>query len=144
MKVCGTVAYCAPEIFFGVIGFDTKEIFKYTDKCDIYSAGIIMWEFMARIMTGAYQRPYAEFPQLKFDFQIVTQVSEKKLRPSVPAEAPSDLVDLIHLAWNADPQLRPSVDVVREKLLAIKGIYLKNNQSWDQLVRITKTPSQLL
>ncbi len=77
MKVVGTVAYSAPEVFTGAINVGG---FNYTTKCDVYSIAMILWEIMMRTMSGKYQRPYSEYKQLTFDFQILTQASEKKLR----------------------------------------------------------------
>lgn len=42
-KLCGTFSYIAPELYYGK---------TYTDKCDIYSIGIILWEIAVRIFKG--------------------------------------------------------------------------------------------
>lgn len=41
----GTVEYCAPEVLRGE---------PYTEKCDIWSYGVVLWELFNR------QRPYAD------------------------------------------------------------------------------------
>ena len=41
-------------------------------------------------MTGTHQIPYAEFPALKFDFQILMKASAG-LRPSIPDPLPDEV-----------------------------------------------------
>lgn len=84
----------APELFFGGG--------SYSPKCDIYSLAIVLWELVVRTMIGSYQRPYSEYSNLKFDFQIVTHVTEENFRPSFPPPCPESLKALITRAWAAD------------------------------------------
>ncbi len=42
-RLCGTYSYLAPEIFFGS---------RYTDKADVFSMGIILWEIAYRVIHG--------------------------------------------------------------------------------------------
>ncbi len=42
-RLCGTYSYLAPEIFFGQ---------RYTDKADVFSMGIILWEIAYRVIHG--------------------------------------------------------------------------------------------
>ncbi len=40
----------------------------------IYSLSIVIWEMVARIVTGVYSRPFSEYQHLSVDFQIIIQV----------------------------------------------------------------------
>ena len=40
----GTYAYLAPELFSGST--------TYTEKCDIFSCGIILWEIFSTVIRG--------------------------------------------------------------------------------------------
>jgi serine/threonine protein kinase len=68
-RLCGTYSYLAPEIFLGGI---------FTEKADIFSMGIIIWEIVVTMLKRKYELPYIEeHPELKMDFQIAVAVAEK-------------------------------------------------------------------
>eukprot|EP00027_Filamoeba_sp_ATCC50430_P004138 CAMPEP_0168542068 /NCGR_PEP_ID=MMETSP0413-20121227/1149_1 /TAXON_ID=136452 /ORGANISM="Filamoeba nolandi, Strain NC-AS-23-1" /LENGTH=703 /DNA_ID=CAMNT_0008571917 /DNA_START=186 /DNA_END=2294 /DNA_ORIENTATION=- len=118
MKVCGTIAYADPQLFF-LAG-------PYTTKCDIYSLAMVIWELIARTLAGVYCRPYEEYPDLKFDFQIITQVHEKKVRPTLPAHTPKELSSIVFEGWDHDRNKRPDVGELIKRLEAAKEVYKKN------------------
>ena len=97
-NMCGTMTHCAPEIFSGEV---------FTTKSDIYSMGMILWELCNRVATGSYSPPYAEFPNIVLDIQIIAQAATKNLRPTIPAGVPSALAGLIARCWDKDPAARP-------------------------------------
>jgi serine/threonine protein kinase len=72
----GTLLYCAPEVFQGM---------PYERSFDIYSFGIVLWEVVRRITSGVYARPYSDYSnELRFDFQLVIQITQNNLRPQIP------------------------------------------------------------
>lgn len=46
MNMVGTIGWTAPELIDGK--------YKYNDKCDIYSVGVIFWELAVRIVRGRH------------------------------------------------------------------------------------------
>eukprot|EP01133_Synstelium_polycarpum_P007314 gene7314-8512_t len=121
----GTMAYCAPELYSGV---------SYSSKSDVYSLGIVLWEITNRCITGKYQRPYGDFPEISFDFQIVILTSKQGIRPTMPPLVPEQLEDLIRRCWHQDPEERPTCQQV---LLAIESLYddySNNTDSWNRLI----------
>ncbi len=58
-----------------------------------------------RCMMGGYQKPFGEF-NFAMEIQILPQVSENELRPSVPAGCPSSISELIRSCWQKEPDLR--------------------------------------
>jgi serine/threonine protein kinase len=50
----GTATHMAPEVFPNEDG----SIQPYTDRGDIYSAGIVFWELATRCVSGAYAKPW--------------------------------------------------------------------------------------
>ena len=79
----------APEVIRG------KE---YTEKADVFSFGIILWEIATR------QPPYRNLTAV----QVGMQVAHNRLRPSIPRNTPSEFADLMRECWDQDPKSRPS------------------------------------
>jgi serine/threonine protein kinase len=123
-KLCGTFAYCAPEIFGG---------FSFTTKSDVYSMGIVLWELITRVMKGYYEQPFSEYKQLHFDFQILVQAASG-LRPTLPKATPQPLVDLFKACTEGKPELRPSAAEVVERLQNIRNSYRENPATWDEVI----------
>lgn len=120
-RLCGTFAYCAPEVFNGE---------KSTEKSDVFSMGIVVWELIKTIMQydffacpsllfsqlfrRKYEMPYAEYG-LTYDFQIIVQTANG-LRPSIPDGAPMDLVKIFQACVDPVPAKRPDATQVAAML----------------------------
>ncbi|GAM28453.1 hypothetical protein SAMD00019534_116290, partial [Acytostelium subglobosum LB1] len=111
----GTMAYTAPEIYDGML-FNTKS--------DVYSLGVIMWELVQRCITGAYQRPFHDYP-ISMDIQIIILTSKNKVRPKLHEGCPERLKNLITNCWDQDPNTRPTTSDLLSELNAIKKQVMK-------------------
>lgn len=49
----------------------------YKPKCDIYGMAVVLWEMVIRIIKGQYSRPFSEYQNLKFDFQVISRLFPK-------------------------------------------------------------------
>ncbi len=78
----------------------------YSRKTDVYSFSMTIIEVLTRKM------PYGEMDPL----QVAIAVSRDGLRPSIPANCPADLADLLQQCWNHDPAKRPEFAQVFEQL----------------------------
>eukprot|EP00186_Timspurckia_oligopyrenoides_P000180 CAMPEP_0182445108 /NCGR_PEP_ID=MMETSP1172-20130603/3349_1 /TAXON_ID=708627 /ORGANISM="Timspurckia oligopyrenoides, Strain CCMP3278" /LENGTH=1157 /DNA_ID=CAMNT_0024640817 /DNA_START=148 /DNA_END=3621 /DNA_ORIENTATION=+ len=89
----GTYQYMAPE----VIANDAA-----TEKSDVYSFAILLWEIMAR-----------KLPYLGMDPQMVAQnVLSNHLRPPIMPFFPQPMAVLMNACWHYEPSKRPSfVDI---------------------------------
>eukprot|EP01125_Pyxidicula_operculata_P011747 TRINITY_DN3849_c0_g1_i3.p1 TRINITY_DN3849_c0_g1~~TRINITY_DN3849_c0_g1_i3.p1 ORF type:complete len:674 (+),score=195.78 TRINITY_DN3849_c0_g1_i3:382-2403(+) len=125
----GTYAYIAPEVY---------EAKKYIKQSDVYSIGIMMWEFVQRCLKGVYSAPYSEYSFIKIEVTILLQAATKKLRPTVPENCPESLMNLIHEAWKQEKEERPDCDQLLEKLQVIRQEYLEKKDSWDSLLAVKK------
>ncbi len=103
-KVCGVLPYIAPEVIKG----------KYTKAADIYSFGMVMY-FVA---TG--RMPFNDYHSGSCDFIFDICRENNPLRPEVnEQEAPKFYVDLMKRCWNSDPEKRPKIIEIKEKIRLI-------------------------
>eukprot|EP00118_Oscarella_pearsei_P019177 m.202262 g.202262 ORF g.202262 m.202262 type:complete len:616 (+) comp39608_c0_seq19:20-1867(+) len=92
----GSAAWMAPEVFEGN---------NYTEKCDVYSFGIILWEVTAR------KKPFDDIGGPAF--RIMWAVHQGQRPPPIES-MPASLENLMKLCWHKDPQQRPSFNEVAE------------------------------
>jgi len=129
----GTWQWLAPE----VIDIDTEE---FTEKADVYSFGIIMWEIMSR------EFPFQEFKQFQKFMgkdsdgkdhyilkarEIKQAIIDDGLRPTVPDGTPDDFAQLMQECWRKSPTERPPFTDIYDRLAAMaiqKGIDITQNQ----------------
>jgi len=115
-KLRGTYAYTAPEMYYSK---------NYTAKSDVYSLGIVLWEVATCLINGKLQRPYSEYPDIKYDYQIIYQVAQQCRRPTISALCPKPVQELIEHCWSQEPQDRPTAAGVIDSLKALKKVYNK-------------------
>ena len=94
-KLRGTFQWMAPEVI-------TNE--DYTEKADVYSFGIILWEFWSK------EPPYKGIKAKEVGIKVK---NNKNFRPTIPDEVPQDIAELIKCCWDADPEKRPTfLDII--------------------------------
>ena len=120
-KLRGTYTYCAPEIYNGQ---------PFTEKSDVFSIGVILWEMVVRVIKGRYERPYSEFPELEYDFQIIVQTARGK-RCTIPPTTPPTLTKVIQQCWHSDPNARPTAHELVSILQNLQREYKANEETWN-------------
>lgn len=93
----GTPLYMAPEVML-------KE--PITEKADIFSFAIVMWEIFTR------SQAYGEFK----DFRTFKQATISGNRPQIPDHWPEGLKSLISKCWDATPSNRPTFEQIVRSL----------------------------
>ena len=89
----GTPLWMAPEVFSSN---------KYTEKCDVFSFGIILWEVLTRrIPYEGVREPVA----------VLWAICNNK-RPPMIRKCPKILRDLMQNSWNPKASDRPSMSEV--------------------------------
>jgi len=96
----GSPSYAAPEL-------PTE---SHTEKVDVYSFAIIMWELYTR------ERPWSN---VSYAWQISDLVA-KGVRPSIPPNSP--LENLIRSCWDLNPDIRPSFAEIHAQLEKLKSM----------------------
>jgi ABC-type phosphate transport system substrate-binding protein len=123
MTVCGSTHTCAPEIL-------SKQ--RYTEKADVYSFGIMLWEIVTR----------KELYKEKTVFEVMAQVVHQDLRPSLDAvfqdeTVPKAIIELMVKCWDKNPNVRPTfgeivytLENVLKRPNVIPGPDLSENKGW--------------
>lgn len=97
---CGTPSTMAPEIV-------RQE--AYSEKADVFSFAIILWELLTR------SEPYAGQDGLALAYAVAND----GLRPPIPAYCPAEWAALMVRSWDDDPAVRPSFDELQRELLRL-------------------------
>ena len=121
-KCRGTYAYIAPEVY---------NCETFTTKSDVYSLAIILWELIYRTINGKYLRPFQEFKNIQFDFQVLIQACRNKLRPTLPPTTPPPLEQLVKKCWHEDRDSRFESWELLATLKALQEDYRANPAQWD-------------
>jgi serine/threonine protein kinase len=93
----GTYQWMAPEVIQGQ---------DYSEKADVYSFGIILWELATR------KPPFRELNGL----QVSQEVVKNNLRPPLPKRCPEPFVKLMQKCWDRECEIRPSFAQIIEDL----------------------------
>lgn len=125
VKMRGTFAYCAPEVYFGE---------QFSTKSDVYSIGMVFWELVSRCILGRYERPFAEFKNLHFDFQIIIQTAKKGLRPTIPESCPEGWKTLIRDCFDHTMEKRPSCGEILTRLDELYKDWESHRDTWEKAI----------
>lgn len=108
-EIYGILPYVAPEVLDGK---------PYTKAADIYSFGIIMWEFSSGI-PAFNDRPH--------DFDLAFKICNG-YRPKIIEGTDPDYVDLMKKCWDNDPNKRPNAEELVFNELRSKYPIERNNR----------------
>eukprot|EP00163_Fabomonas_tropica_P019891 TRINITY_DN348_c1_g1_i6.p1 TRINITY_DN348_c1_g1~~TRINITY_DN348_c1_g1_i6.p1 ORF type:complete len:817 (-),score=197.71 TRINITY_DN348_c1_g1_i6:1207-3657(-) len=102
MSVCGTPKWMSPEVIRGE---------KYTEKADVYSFGMVVWELCTRKV------PYENILPMVAGMKV----GYEGLRPEKPTNCPiPQFIDLMNDCLKANPTERPSFTEILKRLKEIE------------------------
>ncbi|XP_051954199.1 mitogen-activated protein kinase kinase kinase 7-like isoform X2 [Xyrauchen texanus] len=93
-NIKGSAAWMAPEVFEGS---------NYSEKCDVFSWGIILWEVITR------QKPFDEIGGPAFRIMWAVHGGT---RPPLIKNLPKPLESLMTRCWSKDPSQRPPMEEI--------------------------------
>ncbi|GAV72851.1 PB1 domain-containing protein/Pkinase_Tyr domain-containing protein, partial [Cephalotus follicularis] len=100
--VRGTIPWMAPELL-------NSQNNMVTEKVDVYSFGIVMWE----LLTG--EEPYVNMRSE----EIIAGIIRGILRPEIPTWCDPAWRSLMERCWSSDPDSRPAFSEIAKELRAM-------------------------
>ncbi|XP_051811685.1 mitogen-activated protein kinase kinase kinase 7-like [Acanthochromis polyacanthus] len=94
----GSAAWMAPEVFEGS---------NYSEKCDVFSWGIILWEVITR------KKPFDEIGGSAF---CIMWAVHRGTRPPLIKDLPEPIETLMTRCWDKEPSQRPSMNEVKNTM----------------------------
>lgn len=92
----GTYQWMAPEVIKSQ---------KYTEKADVFSFAIILWEIASR------EPPYRNITGAQVSLDVVNN----DLRPTIPKNTPESFARIMKSCWDRHPEKRPSFkEIIRD------------------------------
>ena len=125
-RTIGTLVTMAPEILLNR-GVNTKKDFVYTFSSDVYAFAVTANEIVAGIM------PYSDrftsnvnvHTVLDMNYSthtLAAAIAGDHLRPSISAQCPPQLAELISRCWHPVPALRPSFAEIIVSLKSLSNV----------------------
>merc|ERR1712137_113203 len=104
-KEIPTPRWMAPEIIVGGIP---------SEKTDVYSFGIILWEIFSQKIPFPFMISFPEFRKM---------IWVDNIRPSLDSITVPSICELLELCWHQNPEIRPSVGEIINTIDNIKIEY---------------------
>ena len=130
----GSAAWMAPEVFEGN---------TYTEKCDVFSWGIVLWEVLTRRL------PFDEIGGN--ELRVLWAIHSGQRPPRIDG-CPRDLEKLMQRCWSKDAAVRPTMEgIIQEDILRFVGeqgaeqepLDFPEGESVDRCFRLDLTLSQV-
>jgi len=138
----GTFTHMAPELCqTGDEDRTDPDKYKYTDKSDVYSMGIVFWEMVKRCVDSSYSKPwFSEFPSLGgpgMEVMIILK-AQQGIRPSLkvseepaPGCVPPHIDQFYKRSVLQDRDGRPNAEEFLAAIQELEKEYNENKDKWN-------------
>ncbi|XP_028994521.1 mitogen-activated protein kinase kinase kinase 7-like [Betta splendens] len=109
----GSAAWMAPEVFEGS---------NYSEKCDVFSWGIILWEVITR------KKPFDEIGGSAF---CIMWAVHRGTRPPLIRDLPEPIETLMTRCWDKEPSQRPSMEEVTNTMSRLMKFFPGSDEPLD-------------
>ncbi|XP_043281270.1 mitogen-activated protein kinase kinase kinase 7-like [Venturia canescens] len=109
----GSAAWMAPEVFEGS---------RYTEKCDVFSWGVILWEILSR------RKPFDDIGGSAYRIMWAVHIGQ---RPPLLEGCPRPIEQLIVQCWRKIPEERPSMNEVVRIMTHLSEFFLGHPEPLD-------------
>jgi len=114
--LCGSPMWAAPEVIRGE---------PYTSSCDVYSYGVVLVELLTK------KKPYhAQLDAAVGPLALMMRVAKEGLRPKMPDWTVSAVRELVTACLSGDPDQRPTMPQVLERLQARDVVEFDSHSTW--------------
>jgi len=139
----GTFTHMAPELC--QTGDEEKtdpDKYKYTDRSDVYSMGIVFWEMVKRCVDSVYSKPwFSEFPTLcgpGMEVMIILK-AQQGIRPSLkvseepePGCVPPSIDAFYKRSVLQERDSRPNAEEFLAAIEELEKEYMANKDTWNR------------
>ena len=122
-KIYGVIPYLAPEVL-------SKK--PYTKESDIYSFGMIMWEFT----TG--KKPFHDRPH---DEYLMLDILKGE-RPQITDDTPEFYTELMKKCWDHNPENRPTAEEIFDYIYKYYGNILDKEKEFIKIIKLAEDKRQ--
>ncbi|XP_012709696.2 mitogen-activated protein kinase kinase kinase 7 isoform X1 [Fundulus heteroclitus] len=109
----GSAAWMAPEVFEGS---------NYSEKCDVFSWSIILWEVITR------RKPFEEIGGSAF---CIMWAVHRGTRPPLIKDLPEPIETLMTRCWDKEPSQRPSMSEVQDTMSSLMKYFPGSDEPLD-------------
>ena len=117
--------YAAPEIL---------QTETYSEKSDVYSFTLVLWQLVFRCIYGTYSSPFEEYLGSMRETQIIQQITNDHLVPTIPPTIPRILSNMLQLCLQKEPSIRHPFNEIQRIIMECEKDYLANSTIWDSSI----------
>ena len=121
-KIVGVIPYLAPEVL-------SRK--PYTKKSEIYSFGMIMWEYT----TG--KKPFHDRPH---NHILILDILKGE-RPQITDDTPKFYAELMKRCWDHNPENRPTAEEIHD---CFKGYYISPIKEKEEIIKLAEAKRQAI
>ena len=119
--------YIAPEI----LQYDL-----YSEKSDVYSFCLLLWQLVFRCIYGSYSSPFEEYLGSMRETQILQQIQNDTLVPTIPPTIPRILSNMLQLCLQKEPSSRHPFNELKSIIVECEKDYNANKTNWDSSIDV--------